>query len=181
MLSRSTLSIASAPPRRLGSADVQRPSGARINIGSASCHITHLCPSSPVESGRGGAATDSRIRIATQIATTHAVLATRTRRHAVSSSGRNQRFAPDGTRKRLPHPNARPRSQHGKDRGEPRSQRPQRDDESMHKFGSPSLRPRQRLAGETRPCPGSALATLHRLPGRKARIHDSANQSQRML
>lgn len=45
----------------------------------------------------------------------------------------------------------------------------------------PSHRPRQLLAGGTRPCPGFELATLQRQPSRKARICDSAKQTQQIL
>ncbi|ETS60852.1 hypothetical protein PaG_04769 [Moesziomyces aphidis] len=137
MLSRSTLSIASA--RRAGWA--APTSSARLALASTSAApaatLRTFVSSSPVESGRGGAG--DRPSYSNRDADRNNPRRPRNPDaggNAVQQFSRNQRFAPDGTRKRLPHPNARPRSQHGKDRGEPRSQRPQRDDESMHKFGS---------------------------------------------
>lgn len=69
----------------------------------------------------------------------------------VSQHSRNQRFASDGSRKRLPHPNAKPRSSPGQDRndrnrGDQRSPRPRdwsprqrNEDQSALKFGASSL------------------------------------------
>lgn len=67
--------------------------------------------------------------------------------NTVSQYSRNQRFAPDGTRKRLPHPNAKPRS--NQNRNDSRGPRPKdwtprnndrrNDDASSHKFGASSL------------------------------------------
>ncbi|SPO25068.1 related to translation initiation factor IF-2, mitochondrial [Ustilago trichophora] len=77
--------------------------------------------------------------------------------NTVAQYSRNQRFAPDGTRKRLPHPNAKPRQNqnqnHNQDRNDQRSPRskdrtsrngssegysPRRNDESALKFGAAS-------------------------------------------
>ncbi|KAJ1028045.1 hypothetical protein NDA13_003495 [Ustilago tritici] len=66
--------------------------------------------------------------------------------NTVSQYSRNQRFAPDGTRKRLPHPNAKPRSSHN--RNDQRGPRPkdwtlrnnerQNEESASLKFGASS-------------------------------------------
>ena len=160
MLSRTSLSIASSS-RLAGWAAAATSSSARGTVATLSTPaplLRHLSSTSLVASGRGGDrpphSNRNNDRSDYRPRRQDDAFSSSNAGNTVTQYSRNQRFAPDGSRKRLPHPNAKSRSNQNQNqnRNDQRSPRPKdwtprnsneghshrRNDESSLKFGASS-------------------------------------------
>ncbi|SPO32277.1 related to translation initiation factor IF-2, mitochondrial [Ustilago trichophora] len=131
MLSRTSLSLASSS--RLASL-AAASSSARATVAALSTPLPpsrNLSSTSPVASGRGGDRppssnrnndrSDYRPRRPDHASSSNQRSGSSNAGNTVAQYSRNQRFAPDGTRKRLPHPNAKPRQNQNQNQNQSRN------------------------------------------------------------